>query len=283
MNCAWQEFLKLIPFSMRKEVDKLASDRLQELRLRIGIAPELIIHNRSIYLKEKTKKDDIAFVINAASKYSPWTASTIKDGYLTAAGGHRIGICGEGILENGLLSGIRTPTSLCIRVARDYPDLVGDKLEVGRSILIIGIPGSGKTTLLRDLIRKRSDNLPGSVAVVDERGELFPCDINGQTWFPQGARTDILRFSRKEQGIMNLLKAMCPDCIAVDEISSQSDCDAILKAGWCGVDLFATAHARNPQDLMRRGIYRPIVESGLFETLLVMQPDKSWKEAALPS
>ena len=67
-----------------------------------------------------------------------------------------------------------------------------------------------------------------------------------------------------------------PDVLAFDEITAPRDCDAMLKAGWCGIKLIATAHAGSKEDLVKRPLYRPIVESALFDTLVIMRPDKSW-------
>jgi stage III sporulation protein AA len=63
----------------------------------------------------------------------------------------------------------------------------------------------------------------------------------------------------------------------VDEITAQEDCQALMQAAWCGVRLLATAHAADKKDLFRRSIYKPLAECGLFDTLIVLNRDKSWK------
>lgn len=277
MKCAWQHLIQLLPQRYREEVDRLGKQALQELRLRMNAEPELIFQNSSQWLEYKTTPDDISFVINAASRYSPWSASTIRRGYITAAGGHRIGLCGEAIMQNGEMTGVRNPVSLCIRVARDFPGIAARAKNIAGSILIIGGPGSGKTTLLRDLIRQRSEAGPGSIAVVDERAELFPIHDQAQCFYP-GKRTDVITGCSKEHGIDSILRTMGPSCIAVDEITAEADCRALLNAGWSGVTLLATAHANSRADLFARPIYRPIINSGLFDKLIIMQKDKSWKE-----
>ena len=73
------------------------------------------------------------------------------------------------------------------------------------------------------------------------------------------------------------LKTLSPSCIALDEITAEEDCRALLSAGWCGVELLATAHAKDGKDLLRRKIYQPLADSGLFDTLLILQQDKSWR------
>ena len=174
MRCAWKELLDILPVWLRQSVDRQGRDTLQELRMRRNQPPELITATGSVLLTRVVTGDDLLFCVNTASRYSPWTAGTASQGYITAPGGHRIGLCGEAVIQQGVMTGIRSPTSLCIRVARDFPGIGAQAAGLKGSILILGKPGSGKTTLLRDLIRQISDRGPGSVAVVDERGELFP-------------------------------------------------------------------------------------------------------------
>ena len=273
MKCAWSQLLAILPHWMQQEVDKQGRDTLQELRLRCGLPPELICTYKEVRLAGTVTEADLSFVINTASRYSPWAAQTISQGYLTAPGGHRIGICGEAVIKDGKMTGIRTPCSLCIRVSRDISGLAGGTQDLTGSVLIIGRPGSGKTTLLRDLIRFRSEKGTGSVGVVDERGEIFPLKAN----FVQGSRTDVLTGCTKEEGIEMLLRTMGPQTIAVDEISSERDCQALIRGAWCGVFLLATAHAASKTDLLSRSVYRPLVKEGIFDQLVILQPDKSWK------
>jgi stage III sporulation protein AA len=70
---------------------------------------------------------------------------------------------------------------------------------------------------------------------------------------------------------------MGPSCIAVDEITSGADCEALEDAAWCGVRLLATAHARDKQDLYGRKTYQRLIAGGLFDTLLVLDRNKQWR------
>ena len=271
MKCARDALLSVLPTRLRQQVDNLGRDTMQELRLRVGQSVELILSGQSRILEMQAQEEDITFIVNAASHYSPWAAATSAKGYITAAGGHRIGVAGECVVQGGQVTGIRRATSLCIRVARAFPN-IGDKAPKSGSLLVLGPPGAGKTTLLRDLIRIRSET-GRAVAVVDERGELFP--VGGV--FTPGSRTDVLTGCSKAAGVDMALRTLSPACIAVDEITSQEDCQALLSVGWCGVELLATAHAKDAKDLLRRKIYQPLADSGLFDTLLILQPDKSWR------
>lgn len=279
MICAWQSFLGILPQWMRQDVDKLGSEGLQELRLHLNAPPILRLQNRTITIKRNISAEDMQFCVNSASRYSPWTAGTATNGYITAPGGHRIGLCGKATTSAGSITGTHGLTSLCLRVARDYPGIASSLSGTNTSILIIGSPGCGKTTLLRDLIRQRS-NAGKFCAVVDEREEIFP-RVGGQFCFSPGRNTDVLSGSKKTEGIDTLLRTMGPDTIAIDEITAQEDCQALLQAGWCGVSLLATAHAGSREDLEQRPIYRPILESRLFDTIIVLNRDKSWRAERL--
>lgn len=280
MKCAWEALLGLLPQSLRQDVDRQGREKLQELRLRLGMPPELILMDGSIHLRETVNSDTLAFVVNTACRYSPWTATTAASGYITARGGHRIGLCGEVTLQNSQMADVKNVTSLCIRVARDFSG-IGSPISTDGSLLIIGRPGCGKTTLLRDIIRNRSEKGRGSIAVVDERGELFPT-VQGKLCFPPGCRTDILTGCPKGQGIELLLRAMSPATIAVDEVTAEGDCRGLIHAAWCGVDLIATAHAGSIRDFMKRPVYQPLIESRVFTKVIVMQQDKSWREERMP-
>ena len=276
MKCAWQSFINLLPVWMRDNVDKQGKDTLQELRLRLNTPPEMVNQEGSVLLDGCVSSEDLQFCVNLASRYSPWSSVTTQQGFITAPGGHRIGLCGKAVMNHGLLSGINRLTSICIRVARDFPGIAESAVKYNGSILIIGKPGSGKTTLLRDLIRQKSNMGSGCIAVVDEREEIFPY-VHNQSCFPIGRHTDILSGCSKVQGIETVLRNMGPDIIAVDEITASADCEALLHAGWCGVKLLATAHAGNVNDLRNRPVYRSIIKSGIFDTLLIIEPNKTWK------
>lgn len=275
MKCEWQAFINIIPIWMREHVDKLGKDTLRELRLRLNLPPELITHSGSVWLNRSVTRADIDFCINVASKYSPWAATTSANGYITAPGGHRLGICGVAITQDSMVRGIKEPTSVSVRVARDFPGLAENIGRSNESLLILGKPGSGKTTLLRDLVRQKSDRDRCLVSVIDERQELFPT-VNEKHCFYPGKRTDIISGCTKASGIDTAIRCMTPEIVAVDEITAREDCEAMICAGWCGVKVLATAHAGTRADLFHRPVYKPVIESGLFDILLFLHDDNSW-------
>lgn len=274
MICQWQNVLSVLPGWMREKVDELGREGLQELRLRLGQAPRLCFQNVQKELDKSVSKDDLSFVINTASRYSPWACATTARGYITIPGGHRIGLGGDMVVKHAEVSGLRWVSSLCIRICRDFPGISRNVPDLG-SVLVIGAPGSGKTSLLRDMIRMRSDNGPGSISVIDERGEIFPVTQDRFCFFP-GKRTDVLSGCPKERGVDIAVRCLGPSVIAVDEITAEQDCQALINAGWCGVDVIATAHAASKYELMTRPVYKPLLEMGLFHNLVVLKMDKSY-------
>ena len=267
MKCAWKELLSILPPWLRRGVEEHGWEDLWEIRIRLDRPTELVGSRGSLWLDHRGTREGIRFCINTASRYSPWAAQTMARGYLTAPGGHRIGLGGEVVTQASRVTGIREAESLCIRVAHDVPGIGKPFAALRGSVLVIGPPGSGKTTLLRDLCREVSRRQ--TVAVVDERGELFPAG------YDRGKALDVLSLCPKPEGIDMALRTLGPGTVAVDEITGEADAEALLRAGWCGVRLLATAHAASAEDLRKRPIYRPLWKMGLFEHLLVCHRDKS--------
>ena len=268
MMCAWKKLLSILPPEIGAQLDDSAREGAQEIRLRLNAPPEVSFGSRRMLLKGQVTGSELDFVINTASRYSPWCAASLTHGYLTAPGGHRIGICGEAVVQQGQVTGFRRIRSLCIRVARDFPGIGAKAPGMDGSILILGAPGWGKTTLLRDISRQIAKKR--TVCVVDERGELFP------DGFCLGDRMDILTGVPKPAGIEMALRTMGPAYIAVDEITAEIDCAGLVHAANCGVRLLATAHAADSEDLKKREIYRNLLDKGIFQTLLVLHGDKSY-------
>ena len=269
MKTLHDQLRTILPQRIRPLLPAEEIGNLTEIRMRIGQPMMLTYLQRQSSVGEPITTEDLSFVVNTACRYSPWNARSIHQGYLTAPGGHRIGLCGETAGD-----GMRTVTSLCIRVAKDLHGISG-RIPVQDSILILGAPGSGKTTLLRDYIRRISGSPMGSVCVVDERGEIFPFS-GGKMCFDPGNGTDVMTGRSKAEGIDCVIRAMGPKWIAVDEITRPADCDALVQALWCGVKVVATAHAASVRNLFSRPVYRPIVDSGVFSTAVVLHTDKSY-------
>ena len=179
-DAIWQ----ILPQSIKEALKKggISLDSFEEIRIRTQRPVSVRRKMNLFYLNQngsltKTLSPEMSLVISSkaemeqillnASHFSVYAAEEqIRQGYLTIQGGHRIGICGEVILSDGKLQGIRKISSYNIRMAREvrgcareiYPWLW--EKERFLDTLIVSPPGLGKTTLLRDLVRLISVHMP---------------------------------------------------------------------------------------------------------------------------
>lgn len=101
---------------------------------------------------------------------------SLRHGFLTLSGGHRLGICGTAAEEDGRVIGVRGLSSINLRIAHQAEDLQAQiALWIGtdepQSALLLSPPGYGKTTLLREWVRYFSDR-GFTAAIADERSEI---------------------------------------------------------------------------------------------------------------
>lgn len=203
----------------------------------------------------------------------------LKEGFITLAGGHRVGLAGECLVDRGTLLRLKRVTSINIRIARQLKGIGRPLLPFltrdGRPLrtMIISPPQAGKTTLLRDLIRSFSNGeavpAPVKVGLVDERGEVAG-SFRGVPQLDVGMRTDVLTGCPKREGVFLLLRSMGPQLIATDEIGRPGDLDLIEEILNTGVGFITTAHAWDTKDLTLRPSLRRLWSRGLVERVVVL-------------
>lgn len=270
-----------LPDRLRRQVLALPMGKrfqIEELRLRQG-RPLFLVTSEGEEPLEGTEvtAQTLETVLDLASGSSVHRVmEQVKQGFVPIPGGHRLGLCGTGVVENGQVVNLREISSLSLRIAREVRGLAGEVLpklwngQALESTLILSPPGGGKTTLLRDLIRAISTGEgcpPRRVGISDERGELAAM-AGGRPTLDIGSRSDVMDGSPKALGLMALLRGMNPQVLAVDEITAAEDVAAIQEAAGCGVTLLATAHAARRSDLDRRPLYRALMGQGIFTRLV---------------
>lgn len=242
--------------------------RLEEMRFYAGQNACFVFDGRGETQNVFFSQRDVDELVTALCGHSRYAYETqLAQGYIPLGNGCRAGVCGRVTTgESGRLS---SPTSVCIRVARDVPGASGGVLpyimgEGGRvcRALLLGPPGCGKTTVLRDAAKKLAA-MGIRVAVCDEREELFP---TGEA--EQGI--DVMRGVDKAAAVEMLLRAMAPQAVLCDEIGNERDAQALENAARCGVGLLASAHAGAWADVLRRPILKRLYDGATFERYLLL-------------
>lgn len=289
-----EELIKIFSKDIRNILRRLTVDfqQVQEIRLRVQAPLLMICNNLEFYITPEgtlSKRADEAYLVSKQelketleymSSYSLYAfEEELKQGFITIEGGHRIGIAGKTITD---ASGIRTMKFISfinVRLSHQVRGCASAVLpylyECGRILhtLIISPPRCGKTTLLRDIIRQVSNGTGPeagmTVGVVDERSELGAC-YQGIPQNELGIRTDILDCCPKAQGMIMLIRTMSPQVIAVDEIGSREDLEAMEYVMNCGCKLIATVHGSSMEDIRQKPVLRKLVMERWFERYILL-------------
>jgi len=273
-----KQILSLLPDEYAKQVKGQDLRRLEEIRISAGRPLLLRACGQEQVIWPTISAAGVEEVLRRACRQSVYAhLETIRHGYVTVEGGHRIGLCGTGVLQDGEVQNMVKPSSLVIRIAKEWLGFADELRSVAfGSVLLIGPPCSGKTSLLRDLVRQLSDERKQRVSLVDERGEIAAV-LEGTPQNSIGLRTDVLVNVPKRAGIMMMLRTMNPQWIAVDEITAPGDIQALEQASYCGVRLLATAHADSPEDLYQRPLYKEMMKRNIFSHIIHICPDRTYR------
>lgn len=258
----------------------------QEIRLRLCRPMSLVCRGKTVFFTARggvtdlpcgdlrmVSRGEITETFQRLCDYSVYARQReIADGYVTLRGGHRAGICGTAVCENGAVANVRGISSIHIRIAREHRGCASGILPAVKQtrggVLICGAPCSGKTTVLRDLARQLS--LGGqSVSLADERGELAAC-VDGEPQNDVGL-CDVYDGYPKATAIMQAVRSMAPELVLCDEIGGEADAQAVAQCQNSGVRVIATAHAADMEELRRRQALQAVLSTGAFSTFIFLK------------
>lgn len=302
-------WLHILPPELRYIVTQLSQhvlEHLEEIRVRedrpleintrgeyyfLTATGSLTEHASEAYIPSKVEVHQLLDLMTNHSLYT--MEEQLRRGYVTIAGGHRVGLAGRTVLTQGKVSHLREISSFNIRIAREVPGaasgvlphLLNLKHHRIHHTLLVSPPQHGKTTLLRDLARCIASGHwyhPDArwkalkVGIVDERSEIAGC-IKGVPSFDLGYRTDVLDCCPKAEGMMMLIRSMSPDVLIVDELGREDDIVAVRESVHAGVTVIASAHGNDLEEISKRPGLGTLLNEGLFSRVVMLKRTaKEW-------
>ncbi len=296
------EVLNLLPPNLRQMLSELppaVKETVEEIRIRQGRPLMLGLAQGDCYVSEKgavasclseayvVNPKDVERVTQLVSRSSLYALEEeLRNGFITLPGGHRVGITGKVLTDQGMVKNIKYISGFNFRISRAVKG-VADRLlpylisPEGRFFhtVLVSPPRCGKTTLLRDLIRRLSEGIPElgfpgiNVGVVDERSEIAGC-YRGIPQRDIGPRTDVLDACPKAAGMMMLLRSMGPSVIATDEIGRQEDVAALEEVLNAGVKVLTTVHGSSLEELADRPALRYLFKIKAIQRFVLLGRSK---------
>lgn len=277
--------LKSMSEGVRSALEKADLTGVEEVRIRKNMPLTLHFGNRYAFVHKNgvlSSHDDGAYIVSEkdiertmellceGSVYS--FQEQIKRGYITMRGGHRVGITGSAVMQDGKVTYLKNISGLNFRFARQITgaaDTLMPHLVKGREIkntLVISPPGCGKTTMLRDIARQLSRR-GFKTMIIDERSELAAMS-DGVSGYDVGVLTDVIDACPKAEGMMMAVRSMSPQVLVCDEAGGEEDIAAIKTALGCGVSVAASIHARDAESVFGTG--RGTELAALFDVFVTL-------------
>ena len=261
-------------------MDNEDKNRIREIRIR-NRRPVTVITDKGtefltssgritqIYsdLTVATDENEVSDIFRRICGYSVHSfADAINRGYITINGGHRVGIAGTAVTENGKITAVRDICAVNLRIAREIKGAADEIMKMFFShglcsVIIAGPPSRGKTTVLRDLARQLSsaEGAFRKTFICDERGEIG-ASFSGIEQNDIGINSDLITSYPKAEGVMIGLRSFSPDIIICDEVSTYEEVQAIVSGVNSGVCFALSIHARSETELKSKPLLKELLE-----------------------
>lgn len=275
-----EDVLDYLAENIKNEIKKYMSNiqNIEEIRLRTNKPIILKNSNGNNLLIHLVSKEELLETFQKVCEQSIYSyQKQICEGFITIKGGHRVGITGSCVIDNGKIININYISSLNFRIAREKKDVSNKILKYilnendVNNTLIISKPGCGKTTILRDLVRKISTKK--TCGIVDERGEIAAM-YKGEPQNDIGILSDVMDNCTKSDGMKMLIRSMSPEVIVCDEIGSKQDIEAINYAMCSGVKGIFTAHGNSLEEIKLNEQIKELLEKYIVQIIIILDDKK---------
>jgi stage III sporulation protein SpoIIIAA len=266
---------------------------LLEIVMDLGRKPEARYPGREVVLSEtEITPEDIDYVVARIEEFGDDNRAGIERTL------HRISCIRN---RRGKIVGL---TCRVGRAVFGTIKVIEDLIKTGKSTLMLGRPGVGKTTMLREVARVLADDMEKRVVIVDTSNEIagdgdIPHPAIGQARRMQ-VRTPALQHAVMIEAVENHM----PEVIVIDEIGTELEAAAARTIAERGVQLVATAHGNELENLVmnptlsdlvggiqsvtlgdeearRRGTQKSILERKAPPTFDIVVEIQSWDRVAV--
>jgi len=275
---------------LREREDK---HELLEVVLDLGRPPEARFPGREAMLSEvEVSEADIEYVVGHIGEFGDDNRAGIERTL------HRISCVRN---RRGRIVGL---TCRVGRAVYGTIRIIEDLVKTGKSILLLGRPGVGKTTMLREVARVVADDLNKRVIIVDTSNEIAGDGDIPHPAIGKARRMQVATPALQHAVMIEAVENHMPEVIVIDEIGTELEAAAARTIAERGVQLVATAHGNELQNLMmnptlsdliggiqsvtlsdeearRRGTQKSVLERRAPPTFDVLVEIQSWDRVAI--
>jgi stage III sporulation protein SpoIIIAA len=220
--------------------DRPNNFELLEVVFDLGRQPEARYPEEEVILSEReVSQEDIEYVVSRIGEFTSDNRAGIERTL------HRISCIRN---RKGRIVGL---TCRVGRAVFGTIRIIEDLVRNDQSVLLLGRPGVGKTTMLREVARFCADDLNKRVIVVDTSNEIAGDGDIPHPGIGSARRMQVPTPELQHAVMIEAVENHMPEVIIIDEIGTDLEASAARTIAERGVQLVATAHGNNLENLIQ--------------------------------